>query len=282
MSSDPSPTLIPTGSPTGSPTEGSVRSRWYRYWVAYETLVTKETLRFTRIWIQTLLPSVITTTLYFVIFGRLIGERIGPMEGFSYLEFIVPGLVLMSVITNAYSNVVSSFYSSKFSHYIEELLVSPTPNWVILAGYVTGGVLRGLSVGVAVTLVAFIFTDLSIHSYLVTLLIFLMTAILFALGGFINAIFANSFDDISIIPTFVLTPLTYLGGVFYSISLLPEFWQNVSLLNPVLYMVNAFRYGLLGVSDIPLWIAFSLVGFCIALLSSFSLVLLRRGVGIKS
>lgn len=256
--------------------------RFYRYWVAYETLVTKETLRFLRIWIQTLLPSVITTTLYFVIFGRLIGERIGEMEGFRYLDFIVPGLVLMAVITNAYSNVVSSFYSSKFSHYIEELLVSPTPNWVILAGYVTGGVLRGLGVGLGVILVAFIFTDLEIYSYLVTAVIFLMTAVLFALGGFINAVFANSFDDISIIPTFVLTPLTYLGGVFYSIDLLPGFWQDVSLLNPILYMVNAFRFGLLGVSDIPLWIAFVLIACCIAVLTLFSLALLRRGVGIKS
>ena len=257
-------------------------NRWQRYWVAYETLVTKEALRFVRIWIQTLLPSVITTMLYFVIFGRLIGERIGPMDGFSYLNFIVPGLVLMAVITNSYSNVVSSFYSSKFSHYIEELLVSPTPNWVILAGYVTGGVLRGLSVGVAVTLVAFIFTDLDIHSYGITLLIVLMTAILFSLGGFINAVFANSFDDISIVPTFVLTPLTYLGGVFYSIDLLPGFWQDLSLLNPILYMVNAFRYGLLGVSDIPLWVAFTLVACCIAVLTWFSLELLRRGIGIKS
>ncbi len=255
--------------------------RWRHYWIAFETLVTKETLRFLRIWIQTLLPSVITTSLYFVVFGRLIGERIGPMEGFNYLDFIVPGLVLMAVITNAYANVVSSFYSSKFSHYIEELLVSPTPNWVILAGYVAGGVLRGLGVGLAVTVVAFFFTDLRIHSYPVSLLIFLMTSILFALGGFINAVFANSFDDISIIPTFVLTPLTYLGGVFYSIDLLPEFWQDVSLLNPILYMVNAFRYGLLGVTDIPLWIAFTLVGLCIAVLTLVSLELLRRGVGIK-
>jgi ABC-2 type transport system permease protein len=264
------------------PMEQRPASPWSRYWVAYQTLVAKEALRFLRIWIQTLLPSVITTTLYFVIFGRLIGERIGPMEGVSYLDFIVPGLILMAVITNAYSNVVSSFYSSKFSRYVEELLVSPMPNWVILAGYVTGGVLRGLSVGVAVTLVAFLFTDLHIASFAITFVIILMTSILFALGGFINAVFANSFDDISIIPTFVLTPLTYLGGVFYSIELLPTFWQDVSLLNPILYMVNAFRYGLLGVSDIPLWIAFSLVGGCIAVLTLFSLELLRRGVGIKS
>ena len=257
-------------------------SRWGRYWVAFSTILRKEILRFSRIWVQTLLPSVITTALYFVIFGRLIGDRIGPMEGFDYLDFIVPGLVLMSVITNAYANVVSSFYSSKFSRYVEELLVAPVPNWVILAGYVSGGVARGLTVGVAVTLVALVFTDLQIHSYLASLAVFTLTAILFALGGFINAVYANSFDDISIIPTFVLTPLTYLGGVFYSIDLLPDFWRFLSQGNPVLYMVNAFRYGFLGVSDINLGVAFSLIlGFIVAL-GYFCLRLLDRGVGIKS
>jgi ABC-2 type transport system permease protein len=255
---------------------------WYRYWIGFQTIVVKELLRFTRIWVQTILPSVITTTLYFVIFGRLIGERIGTMGGLDYLDFIVPGLVLMGVITNAYSNVVSSFYSSKFSRYIEELLVSPVPNWVILAGYVAGGVARGLVVGVAVMLVALAFTEVRIHSVLVTLLVFTMTAVLFALGGFINAIYANSFDDISIVPTFVLTPLTYLGGVFYSIDLLPGFWQGVSLLNPVLYMVNAFRYGLQGVSDIPIGVAFGICMVFIIALGWVSLYLLRRGVGIKT
>nr|WP_207162006.1 ABC transporter permease [Thiocapsa imhoffii] len=254
---------------------------WPRYWICFQTIFVKEILRFARIWIQTILPSVITTTLYFVIFGRLIGDRIGSMGGLPYLDFIVPGLVLMGVITNAYSNVVSSFYSSKFSRYIEELLVSPAPNWVILAGYVAGGVARGLVVGIAVMVVAACFTEISIHSYSVTLLVFILTAVLFALGGFINAIFANSFDDISIVPTFVLTPLTYLGGVFYSIELLPEFWQGVSLANPVLYMVNAFRYGLNGVSDIPIGIAFGIISLFILVLAAFSLVLLRRGVGIK-
>jgi ABC-2 type transport system permease protein len=188
----------------------------------------------------------------------------------------------MGVITNAYSNVVSSFYSSKFSRYIEELLVSPAPNWVILMGYVAGGVARGLVVGVAVMLVAMVFTEIRIHSVPVTLLVISMTAVLFALGGFINAIYANSFDDISIVPTFVLTPLTYLGGVFYSIELLPGFWQGVSLANPVLYMVNAFRYGLQGVSDIPVGIAFGIIAIFILVLAAFSLHLLRRGVGIKT
>jgi ABC-2 type transport system permease protein len=255
---------------------------YQRYWIAFTTILVKEILRFSRIWVQTVLPSTITTALYFVIFGQLIGERIGPMDGFDYLEFIVPGLVLTAVITNAYSNVVSSFYSSKFSRYVEEFLVAPVPNWVILAGFVAGGVARGLVVGVAVTLVAMFFTDIQVHSYGVTLLVFILTAVLFALGGFINAVYANSFDDISIIPTFVLTPLTYLGGVFYSIDLLPTFWQRLSLANPVLYMINAFRYGLLGTSDIPLSLAFSIILGFIAVLTLYSLYLLGRGVGIKT
>ena len=255
---------------------------WRRYWISFQTIFLKEIVRFSRIWVQTILPSVITTTLYFVIFGRLIGERIGTMGGLDYLDFIVPGLVLMGVITNAYSNVVSSFYSSKFSRYIEELLVSPAPNWVILGGYVAGGMARGLVVGAVVMLVAMAFTEVRVHSLAVTMLMFTMTAVLFALGGFINAIYANSFDDISIVPTFVLTPLTYLGGVFYSIDLLPGFWQGVSLANPVLYMVNAFRYGLLGVSDIPVGIAFAIIAVFIVVLGAFSLELLRRGVGIKT
>ncbi len=257
-------------------------SRWPKYWVAFETILTKEILRFSRIWVQTVLPSAITTVLYFVIFGKLIGDRIGTMDGLPYLDFIVPGLVLMAVITNSYANVVSSFYSSKFSRYIEELLVSPAPNWVILAGYVFGGVARGLVVGAVVLAASMAFTHIQVHSYAVTLLVFVMTAMLFSLGGFINAIYANSFDDISIVPTFVLTPLTYLGGVFYSIQLLPELWQRVSLANPVLYMVNGFRYGLYGVSDIPLGVAFGTIAFFIVVLTVFSLSLLRRGVGIKT
>ena len=257
-------------------------SRYRRYWVAFSTILIKEILRFSRIWVQTVLPSAITTALYFVIFGRLIGERIGPMDDIDYIDFIVPGLVLMAVITNAYANVVSSFYSSKFSRYVEEFLVAPVPNWVILAGFVSGGVARGLVVGVAVTLVAMFFTDIHVHSYGVTLLVFTLTAVLFALGGFINAIYANSFDDISIVPIFILTPLTYLGGVFYSIELLPTFWQNLSLANPVLYMINAFRYGLLGVSDIPLAFAFAIVLVFIVILTFYSLWLLDRGVGVKT
>ena len=256
-------------------------TRWSLYLTAYRTIVTKEILRFSRIWVQTILPPAITTTLYFVIFGKLIGERIGDMGGYSYIEFIVPGLILMSVIQNSYANVVSSFFSTKLQHYVEELLIAPVPNWVVLLGYVSGGVARGTIVGFVVTLISLFFTDLSIHSYAVTLLVFVLTSILFALGGFINAVYAKTFDDVSIVPTFVLTPLTYLGGVFYSIELLPGFWQTVSMGNPILYMVNAFRHGLLGVSDIDIGMALLIIlGFIVAL-TAFSLNLLQRGVGIK-
>ena len=252
------------------------------YWVAFRTIVTKEILRFMRIWVQTVLPPAITMALYFIIFGKLIGSQIGDMEGFRYIDFIVPGLILMSVISNSYANVVSSFYSSKFQRYVDELLIAPLPNFIILAGYVTGGVARGLVVGIVVTGVSLFFTDLVIHSYAVTLAVFVLTSVLFSIAGFINAVYANSFDDISIVPTFVLTPLTYLGGVFYSIGMLPEFWQHVSLANPVLYMVNAFRFGLLGVSDIAMWQAFAIIFGFIFALGSFAMWLLARGVGIKS
>ena len=247
----------------------------------FKTIVVKEILRFLRIWVQTILPSAITMSLYFVIFGNLIGSRIGPMDGFSYMEYIAPGLIMMAVITNAYSNVVSSFFGSKFQRHIEELIVSPMPNSLILLGFVCGGMARGLLVGALVTIVALFFTQLDVHHPLIMIVVIVLTAALFSLAGFVNGIFAKTFDDVSIVPTFVLTPLTYLGGVFYSISLLPELWQNVSLLNPILYMVNAFRYGVLGVSDISLWVAFTMtVGFTM-LLFSVALMLLNRGVGIR-
>ncbi len=257
-------------------------SRISRYRVAFTTIVVREILRFSRIWVQTILPPAITTALYFIIFGTLIGDRIGEMDGYRYKDFIVPGLILMAVITHSYANVVSSFYHSKYQHHVEELLVSPVPNWIILLGYVTGGVARGLVVGVVVTLVSFFFTDLHIVNYPLTLLVVVLTSILFATGGFINAIFANSFDDISVIPVFVLTPLTYLGGVFYSIDMLPQFWQDVSLANPVLYMINAFRYAMLGVSDIQPGVALALIAGFVLLLGAVALWLLKIGVGIKS
>lgn len=251
-------------------------------WIALATIVRKEIVRFTRIWVQTLLPPVITMWLYFVIFGQLIGSRIGQMDGFNYMEFVVPGLIMMSVITNSYSNVVSSFFGVKFQKSIEEVLVSPTPNYIILLGYVFGGVARGILVGLIVTLVSLFFTDLKIHSLPITVGIVFLTSVVFALAGFFNAVFAKTFDDISIIPTFVLTPLTYLGGVFYSISLLPEFWQGVSKLNPILYMVNAFRYGILGISDINIVGAFMGVSVFIVLLSAICLYLLAHGTRLRS
>lgn len=246
-------------------------------YTAFITILRKEIRRYLRIWPQTLLPSAITMSLYFVIFGTLIGSRIGEMGGFTYMQFVVPGLIMMAIVTNSYSNVVSSFFGSKFNHSVEELLVSPTPNYVILLGYVVGGVTRGLFVAAVVTLVSLFFTRLQIHSYVVVLVIVLMTSALFALAGFINAVFANSFDDISIIPTFVLTPLIYLGGVFYSMDLLPEFWANVSRLNPLVYVVNAFRYGVLGVSDVGLPFAMGMIGLFTLVAFAYSMHLLNSG-----
>lgn len=246
-------------------------------WVAFMTILIKEIRRFTRIWPQTLLPSAITMSLYFVIFGSLIGSRIGEMGGFDYMQFVVPGLIMMAIVTNSYSNVVSSFFGSKFNHSVEELLVSPTPNYVILLGYVTGGVARGLLVALIVTTVSLFFTQLDIHSYTITVVIVLMTSVLFALAGFINAVYANSFDDISIIPTFVLTPLIYLGGVFYSLDLLPDFWAGVSKLNPLVYVVNAFRYGVLGVSDVSLAFSFGMIAIFTIIAFVYSMYLLNTG-----
>ena len=221
-------------------------------------------------------------SLYFVIFGALIGSRIGTMDGFNYMEFVVPGLIMMSVITNSYSNVVSSFYGAKFQRSVEEILVSPTPNYVILLGYVCGGVARGMIVGLIVTCMSMFFTHLQIHSLPIVVCVVVFTSVLFSLAGFINAVYANSFDDISIVPTFVLTPLTYLGGVFYSISLLSDFWRGVSMLNPVLYMVNAFRYGILGISDIDVTWAFIGVALAVAILFSYSMHLLSSGKRLRS
>jgi ABC-2 type transport system permease protein len=250
--------------------------------VAFLTIVRREIRRFMRIWPQTLLPPAITMTLYFAIFGNLIGSRIGQMGGFSYMEYIVPGLIMMSIITNSYANVSASFYSAKFQHNVQELLVSPTPNWIILTGYVVGGVTRGLLVGFIVTLLSLFFTNMNLENIFITIIVVFLTAVLFSLGGFVNAVYAKSFDDISIIPTFVLVPLTYLGGVFYSIDLLPEFWQNMTLLNPVLYMVNAFRFGVLGVSDINVAYALVIIVAFIVVLFSYALRLLNRGHGIRS
>ncbi|MDD3608554.1 MAG: ABC transporter permease [Halothiobacillaceae bacterium] len=248
---------------------------------AFNTLLTKEILRFSRIWVQTILPPMITTALYFVIFGELIGARIGEVEGFRYMDYIVPGLILMTVITQSYANVVSSFYGAKFQRHIEELMVSPMPVGLIIAGFVAGGVARGLIVGLAVMLVAAFFADLALHSLFLLLAVALLTAMLFSLGGLINAVFANSFDDVSIVPTFVLTPLTYLGGVFYSVSMLPGFWQQISLVNPVLYIVNGFRYAMLGVSDVSIGASLGLLSLGVMGLFLWAHYLLRSGRGLR-
>lgn len=251
-------------------------------WVGYQTIVRKEITRILRIWGQTIVPPAITMSLYFIIFGELIGRRIGDMGGFTYMEFIVPGLVIMSVITNSYGNMVSSFFGAKFGKHIEELLISPLPNWVILCGYVTGALVRGLMVGAVVLMISLLFTHLQVKHALVTISVLLLTAIVFALAGMINAIYARKFDDIAIIPTFVLAPLTYLGGVFYSISLLPPFWQKVSIVNPILYMVNGFRYGILGVSDVSLLQTYGVIISAGILLFTWCMWLLHKGTGLRT
>lgn len=254
----------------------------YEQYIAFMTLVRKEIRRYTRIWTQTLLPSAITMSLYYLIFGTLIGSRIGEMGGRSYMEFVVPGLIMMAIVTNSYSNVVSSFFGAKFNNSVEELLVSPVPNYIILWGYVMGGVTRGLLVAIIVTTVSLFFTSLAIHNIGVVVAVVTLTSILFALCGFINAVYANSFDDISIVPTFVLTPLTYLGGVFYSLDLLPEFWANVSRINPLVYVVNAFRYGVLGVSDVSVGFSFGMIAVFALIAYSYSMYLLKTGKRLRS
>ena len=252
------------------------------WWVGYKTIVRKEITRILRIWGQTIVPPAITMSLYFIIFGELIGSRIGEMGGFTYMQFIVPGLVIMSVISNSYGNMVSSFFGAKFGKHIEELLISPLPNWIILSGYVTGSLARGFMVGVVVLCVSLFFTRIEVQHPLIMLSVILLTAIVFALAGMINAIYGQKFDDIAIIPTFILAPLTYLGGVFYSITLLPEFWQKVSAFNPILYMVNGFRYGMLGVSDVNLSQAYGVILVAGAVLFTWCMVLLHRGTGLRS
>ncbi|PHM27607.1 ABC transporter permease [Xenorhabdus budapestensis] len=252
------------------------------YWVALKTIWIKEVTRFGRIWVQTLLPPVITMSLYFVIFGNLVGSRIGEMGGVAYMQFIVPGLIMMSVITNSYSNVSSSFFGAKFQRSIEEVLVAPVPTHVIIAGFVGGGVARGVCVGILVTLVSLLFVPLQLHSWGMVVITLLATSILFSLAGLLNAIFAKTFDDISIIPTFVLTPLTYLGGVFYSLTLLPEFWQIVSKLNPIVYMVSGFRYGFLGIADVSLVMTLGMLSMFILGFYLLAWYLIESGRGLRT
>jgi ABC-2 type transport system permease protein len=250
-------------------------------WIGFKTIVIREYSRIIRIWGQTIVPSVVTATLYFVIFGSLIGRRVGPMGGFDYMQYIAPGLIMMSVITNSYSNVVSSFFGAKFGKHLEEMLVSPLPSWVIVSGYAAGGVVRGLLVGVAVTIVSLVFTHLHVHHVLIIVAAVLLTSITFSLGGFLNALFAKNFDQVNFIPTFVLTPLTYFGGVFYSVTLLPSWAQTLSYVNPILHMVNAFRFGFLGVSDVNIGIAFTLMIAAALGLFTTAVVLMDRGSGIR-
>ena len=252
--------------------------------VALKTIARREVMRILRIWGQTLVPPAITMTLYFLIFGKLIGSRIGNMGGIDYMDFIVPGLVMMAVTQNAYGNISSSFFGAKFGRHVEELLVSPMPNWVILLGYVAGGVLRGLMVGIIVLAIAMCFTHVRVPHPFVMISTVLLGATIFSLAGFVNAVYAKKFDDIAIIPTFILTPLTYLGGVFYSVRVLPEWAQNATHANPIFYMVNAFRYGLLGdqASDLPLWTSFGVMLFFVLALGWLGLRLLTKGVGLRS
>lgn len=259
----------------GEPSTASAR------WVGFTTILYREFGRILRIWSQTILPSAVTSTLYFVIFGSLIGRRVGAMGGFDYMQYIAPGLIMMAVITNSYANVVSSFFGAKFQKFLEEILVSPMPNWLIVLGYVGGGVLRGLLVGVIVTIVSLFFTHLSVHHVFIILAAVLLSAFVFALGGFINALYAKTFDQVNWIPTFVLTPLTYFGGVFYSVNLLPDWAQQLSFINPVLHMVNAFRYGFLGVSDVDVGAAFAIMVVFAVVLFWTAVRLMNRGVGFR-
>jgi ABC-2 type transport system permease protein len=251
------------------------------WWIGFRTIVIREYGRIIRIWSQTLLPPAITTTLYFIIFGSLIGGRIGAMGGFNYKAYIAPGLIMMQIIQNSYGNVVSSFFGAKFGKHVEELLVSPLPNWIIVAGYTAGGMIRGLLVGVVVTCVSLIFASLKAHHIVAILAAAVLTSAVFSLAGFINAIFAKNFDQVNWIPVFVLTPLTYFGGVFYSVSLLPGWAQKVSLVNPILHMVNAFRYGFLGTSDVQVSNAFLLTGGLATGLFTLAVFLLNKGVGTR-
>ncbi len=254
----------------------------YKHWITFYTIVNKEMKRVLRLWSQTILPPMITTTLYFLIFGHIMGARVGSMDSYPYIEFIAPGLIMMSVITSSYTSSVSSFYFAKFQRQIEEILVSPTPNFIILLGFMFGGVLRGFLVGIVVTLVTMFFTSLKVHSLLIILGVAFLSSCIFSLGGLINAIFSESFDDISYIPTFILTPLTYLGGVFYSIKLLSPTWQFVSLANPIVYIVSAFRYGFLGSPDPFLLEAFSVMILFVVLLFGLAEYLLVKSVRLRS
>ena len=257
------------------------RTGFYPSMVALQTLIRKEIWRFMRIWSQTLLPPAITMSLYFIIFGKFIGSQIQHIDGFAYIQYIVPGLVMMSIMTNAYANTSSSFFLTKFNKSIEEMLVSPMSNFIVLIGFTIGGTVRGIVVGVIVLMIAMLFTHVPMSHPGIIIVMSILSAMVFSLGGLINAVFAKRFDDISFIPTFVLTPLTYLGGVFYSIKQLPPAWRAVSIFNPILNMVDTFRYGVLGVTDLNIYFGFGLVTVMFVVMFFWAWLLLEKGVGIK-
>jgi ABC-2 type transport system permease protein len=250
--------------------------------IIFLTILRKETARFMRVWSQTLLPPVITTTLYFAIFGHVLGPKLGLIQGVNYMQYIAPGLIMMAIINNAYMNTVASVYIMRFTKSIEEILVAPVPNYIILLGFTAAGITRGIFVGALVTVVALFFSSLHIHSILITVSIIILSALLFSLAGFLNALFARNFDDTAFIPSFILTPLNYLGGIFYPITLLPPFWHSISLWNPILYMVNAFRYGIIGISDIKITVAFAILISCSAVLIGLNLYFLNKGTGLRT
>lgn len=250
-------------------------------WAAYMTIVRKEFLRLFRVWIQTLLPPVVTTVLYFLVFGKFIGTQVASINGMTYMEFIIPGVIMISVITQSFMHSAFGYYMSKFQRSIEEILVSPTPYWVMILGYVTGGVLRGLVTGALLLLVSLFFTTIMIHNVFHVVAFAVLTSIVFSLAGLINAIFAKDFDSISIFPTFILTPLTYLAGTFYSLSMLPQVWRDLSLWNPLLYMINGFRYGLIGVTDVSIGIAYGILSILAAVLSFTVWYLFYSGRGVR-
>jgi ABC-2 type transport system permease protein len=262
--------------------EVTMQTRGGQIYIAFKTILRKEVIRFMRIWTQTLLPPTISMTLYFLVFGKLIGSQIHNISGFSYMQYIVPGLVMMAMMLSAYTNTSSSFFGTKFSKSIEEILVAPVPNYVIMLGYTLGGTLRGLLVGIIVILISLFFTHLQIHHIWVVISMALLATMVFSLGGLINGIYAKKFDDVSFVPTFVLTPLTYLGGVFYSINQLPPVWRKFSCFNPVVNIVDAFRFGILGISDLNLYFAFTMIGLLFIGLTIWSLVLLQKGIGLRT
>lgn len=250
-------------------------------WIALKTIINRESRRTFRVWRQSFLPAVVTSTLYFIIFGRVIGQRVGMMDGFNYIQYIAPGLIMMQIVTSSYSSSVSAFFIAKFQRQIQELLVSPMPAFIIVLGFMISAIIRGIIVGILVTMIALFFTHLTIHNGLITISVALCSSCLFALAGLVNAIYAKTFDDITVVPTFVLTPLTYLGGVFYSISLLPKFWQWISFVNPIAYIINAFRFGILGVADASIVIAFLVMALFILFLFIFAYYLVNSGRGLR-